>query len=225
MEDEIICKICLEPDTCENMVTPCKCNGTSKYVHKNCLDHWRNSTDGNRDKCPDCDSNYIYTVVGNHESFIINVEHTKFTTIAFYASFTLFLSTIGTSFYITPAVMYNNNTISDNLFTIIINYTAEATFCHCILFNLYLIYIILNIKRKCEYFKHIFKFDIFFLFNPPIYLINYYITSDIYMYIFVNTFYSVLYLIIVSIYIEHHNKVIHLLSNENIIYKGEYEEI
>ena len=24
-----------------DFIAPCKCNGTSKYVHRHCLDHWR----------------------------------------------------------------------------------------------------------------------------------------------------------------------------------------
>jgi E3 ubiquitin-protein ligase DOA10 len=24
-----------------DFIAPCKCKGTSKYVHRNCLDHWR----------------------------------------------------------------------------------------------------------------------------------------------------------------------------------------
>ncbi|MBA0635312.1 hypothetical protein Godav_026117, partial [Gossypium davidsonii] len=38
--DQIQCRICLETDG-RDFIAPCKCKGTSKYVHRECLDHWR----------------------------------------------------------------------------------------------------------------------------------------------------------------------------------------
>ncbi|XP_052487877.1 uncharacterized protein LOC105782931 isoform X2 [Gossypium raimondii] len=38
--DQIQCRICLEIDG-RDFIAPCKCKGTSKYVHRECLDHWR----------------------------------------------------------------------------------------------------------------------------------------------------------------------------------------
>ncbi|XP_070058109.1 uncharacterized protein [Nicotiana tomentosiformis] len=38
--DHIQCRICLETDGMD-FIAPCKCKGTSKYVHRECLDQWR----------------------------------------------------------------------------------------------------------------------------------------------------------------------------------------
>ena len=40
--ESITCRICLESDCnrCE-VISPCKCKGSSKYVHIECLDQWR----------------------------------------------------------------------------------------------------------------------------------------------------------------------------------------
>ncbi|KAG8088811.1 hypothetical protein GUJ93_ZPchr0011g28597 [Zizania palustris] len=38
--DQFQCRICLEADG-RDFIAPCKCKGTSKYVHRDCLDHWR----------------------------------------------------------------------------------------------------------------------------------------------------------------------------------------
>ncbi|OIV97527.1 hypothetical protein TanjilG_11051 [Lupinus angustifolius] len=38
--EQIQCRICLETDG-RDFIAPCMCKGTSKYVHRECLDHWR----------------------------------------------------------------------------------------------------------------------------------------------------------------------------------------
>ncbi len=50
------CRICLEEDTCDNMIAPCKCTGTNKYVHRGCLDTWRSTSDreDSAHQCPNC---------------------------------------------------------------------------------------------------------------------------------------------------------------------------
>ncbi|XP_073281472.1 uncharacterized protein [Primulina huaijiensis] len=44
-EDQIQCRICLETDG-RDFIAPCKCKGTSKYVHRACLNHWRAVKEG-----------------------------------------------------------------------------------------------------------------------------------------------------------------------------------
>ncbi|EXB80852.1 hypothetical protein L484_020110 [Morus notabilis] len=43
--EQIQCRICLETDG-RDFIAPCKCKGTSKYVHRECLDHWRAIREG-----------------------------------------------------------------------------------------------------------------------------------------------------------------------------------
>jgi hypothetical protein len=38
--NEISCRICLEDDEINNLISPCLCDGYMKYVHSSCLDQW-----------------------------------------------------------------------------------------------------------------------------------------------------------------------------------------
>jgi len=41
MEGTPICRICIESERPEEMISPCHCRGTQRYVHRDCLDQWR----------------------------------------------------------------------------------------------------------------------------------------------------------------------------------------
>ena len=75
MNNENNCRICLEKDEIGNMIYPCRCSGTSKWVHKECLNQWRTLSD-NRDafyKCFECNHRYKYfkqVIITNHPHFI-----------------------------------------------------------------------------------------------------------------------------------------------------------
>ncbi|KAJ6908052.1 hypothetical protein NC651_018483 [Populus alba x Populus x berolinensis] len=43
--EQIQCRICLETDG-RDFIAPCKCKGTGKYVHRECLDQWRAVKEG-----------------------------------------------------------------------------------------------------------------------------------------------------------------------------------
>ena len=66
MNLEYYCRICLEKDDMGNMVFPCRCSGTSKWVHKECLNQWRTLSDNSEAfyKCFEC--NYRYKIVNNN---------------------------------------------------------------------------------------------------------------------------------------------------------------
>ncbi len=55
------CRICFETENADDMFSPCRCAGTSKYVHRACLQRWR---DTNREgpgfvKCMECNWKYL----------------------------------------------------------------------------------------------------------------------------------------------------------------------
>ncbi|KAH9618712.1 hypothetical protein KSS87_003242 [Heliosperma pusillum] len=60
--DQIQCRICLESDG-RDFIAPCKCKGTSKYVHRECLDHWRSVKEGFAfSHCTTCKAPYYLRV-------------------------------------------------------------------------------------------------------------------------------------------------------------------
>ena len=63
MSEEIAeCRICFEPETLDDpFISPCMCKGTSKYVHRNCLEKWRQVNPENslaRRQCGECHCEY-----------------------------------------------------------------------------------------------------------------------------------------------------------------------
>ena len=58
-----ICRICLEEESnYDLLINPCRCNGTSKYVHKNCINTWFDETTNPEAKkmCMECKTLYIF---------------------------------------------------------------------------------------------------------------------------------------------------------------------
>ncbi|EXB37442.1 E3 ubiquitin-protein ligase MARCH8 [Morus notabilis] len=43
--DQPQCRICLDSGE-EDLIAPCQCKGTQKYVHRSCLDNWRSTKEG-----------------------------------------------------------------------------------------------------------------------------------------------------------------------------------
>jgi hypothetical protein len=59
-EDIKMCRICLNYDDLE-YISPCLCKGTMKYVHRECLNEWRNSENKLAlNNCTECKFKYEY---------------------------------------------------------------------------------------------------------------------------------------------------------------------
>ena len=60
IDDLYECRICLEFTPINQLISPCLCNGTSKYVHIDCLQKWRRIATNPiaKKKCLECYSNY-----------------------------------------------------------------------------------------------------------------------------------------------------------------------
>ncbi|XP_062109920.1 uncharacterized protein LOC133821789 isoform X2 [Humulus lupulus] len=43
--DQPQCRICLDSEG-EDLIAPCHCKGTQKFVHRSCLDNWRSTKEG-----------------------------------------------------------------------------------------------------------------------------------------------------------------------------------
>lgn len=56
-----LCRICLESDHPEDLIAPCLCKGSSKWVHRTCLDLWRtHEQDRAFATCTECQFQYRY---------------------------------------------------------------------------------------------------------------------------------------------------------------------
>lgn len=59
--DEYQCRICLENGMRKEFIAPCKCTGSSKWVHRICLDKWRSVREEKAfHKCTECLTEYIF---------------------------------------------------------------------------------------------------------------------------------------------------------------------
>ncbi|XP_009620560.1 uncharacterized protein [Nicotiana tomentosiformis] len=53
------CRICLDSEG-EDLIAPCHCKGTQKYVHRSCLDNWRSTKEGFAfAHCTECRAKFI----------------------------------------------------------------------------------------------------------------------------------------------------------------------
>ena len=57
-----MCRICYETENNGELVDPCKCSGSSKYVHQGCLLRWIETTTNPeaKKKCLTCRKKYVY---------------------------------------------------------------------------------------------------------------------------------------------------------------------
>jgi hypothetical protein len=54
-----MCRICLECDRVDSLIAPCRCMGTSRWVHHTCLDTWRaTNEDLAFSRCMECHFEY-----------------------------------------------------------------------------------------------------------------------------------------------------------------------
>uniref|UniRef100_A0A6C0CJB7 RING-CH-type domain-containing protein n=1 Tax=viral metagenome TaxID=1070528 RepID=A0A6C0CJB7_9ZZZZ len=61
-EVELKCRVCLENDGLCNLISPCDCDGSMKYVHLKCIQHFETIYQhASRGTCPNCKSEYNET--------------------------------------------------------------------------------------------------------------------------------------------------------------------
>lgn len=56
------CRICMEEDNTSSnpLISPCKCKGSMKYIHRNCLNNWRNTNNIAFYECDICKYKYQF---------------------------------------------------------------------------------------------------------------------------------------------------------------------
>ena len=74
------CRICFDIETEKNkFISPCRCSGTSKYVHKKCLNKWRKVNIGKEayNRCMECREDYIVKRKYAVEYYPYDLENVK----------------------------------------------------------------------------------------------------------------------------------------------------
>lgn len=59
------CRICYNLDYTKNLISPCKCMGSMKYVHQNCIKHFIETTQNEyfQTYCYVCNSKYDFICI------------------------------------------------------------------------------------------------------------------------------------------------------------------
>ena len=107
------CRICLQGDDEEELISPCNCRGSTRWVHRTCLNEWRLSEHNptSRDQCEICLFRYIVSNVEPKETCIIKVLNNNFTFFYFFLS--LIITFILGNLIMLIDAEYNYKTIKD----------------------------------------------------------------------------------------------------------------
>lgn len=157
-----ICRICFDEDLENDFIIPCKCSGTAKYVHKECLNEWR-TTSTNRLAFTECfECKYKYIIVNNNQSDRNCENCQKITQLI--GTFVLLSSFIISLFIgLLSVVNISERQLIINNQTSISNIIASNYIIYCVLFYSTIVYLIiictiLNIKNnKWNYIKYYFR--------------------------------------------------------------------
>ena len=64
-----VCRICLDQENPDDMISPCFCSGYSAFVHRKCLNYWRSENVGGKGFkiCNVCQFEYVIESVSSDE--------------------------------------------------------------------------------------------------------------------------------------------------------------
>ena len=179
------CRICLSEDSIENMISPCLCRGTSKYVHISCLNRWRTLSliENSLTHCPTCKFKYILEKKNCESKRIMNN----------------LLKEIGRNYF----TLFWSNTIISLIFSLILNVITGKIILYSGPYNFFdfgkINISIFQVSILILQFLYFIIFSInFFTSKNKILLINYYKKKDIFAH-FVFNIISIFFLIFIDI--------------------------
>jgi hypothetical protein len=77
--DELTCRICLDDVVRENVIAPCRCAGSSKWVHRECLDKWRSMREDRAfAHCTECLAEYSMMSMDDEPAEVKNARHRSY---------------------------------------------------------------------------------------------------------------------------------------------------
>jgi hypothetical protein len=163
--DALECRFCLQEgktnDKRNPLWKPCKCKGTSAYVHKICLTKWRMTTlRVDQDiQCPVCNSVYDIQILGLDFIEIIP-EYSGFSYILLHPTIIMILNTYSFALYTAnkSLIVIKNHTVSflDRETDESIDFTNSYLAMHLLTAGIYLImyiYHLKNVRNLRRYFS------------------------------------------------------------------------
>lgn len=96
--EPLTCRICLDEDVRRNLIAPCSCRGSQRWVHRGCLDKWRAMKEDRAfARCTECLTSYQLVCVTNDNSCDKCKRHVRF---SMYVTRDLFLALLVTQIVI-----------------------------------------------------------------------------------------------------------------------------
>lgn len=164
-QENLQCRICLEDEeNIDLLISPCRCNGTSKYVHKSCLETWRYQSINAQGfyKCMECNENYIILnndEIENQRIFdIFNISEKLFyfeLCVSFLLNFFIYIIDVFINDYSLVKIFpYNNRLfeiVKNDIFYQNLFYLNFSIYIHNLIFMLiYILRCCLYVKNKKE---------------------------------------------------------------------------
>jgi len=228
------CRICLDEDIRDKLISPCRCNGTSKWVHEECLQTWRlaNMNNDRANKCEICNAEYITRCIQPFETYIIYFyTSSPWIEIAICIWFTMvggiLIYLIDSSTDYQSLKIFNIDE-SLNLREYINNknwvawayYQGLCGFISvCVFFTYFYISIFMNVKQKFIYFKLVFLENLLvFAFSFHFLYVLYFadLSGSLITLSYWSPVLTSLHLNIITGQIRFHNKNILIINNSNI---------
>ena len=242
------CRICFEDASLNELISPCLCDGTSRYVHILCLDQWRQTGGRAFIQCSECNfkykltyqfpvEDYTFTEITRRDTgrygfglvlflisgfFIRNVEKTYH-----YPSLTIL--NLGLPFYNNaPDILDSDEIYSGSYYFGLNNFLIS-----CWVYTIFFIYSFFKVKRIGLYWYH-FKFNFFFRFFLSLHFIWIYwffghdSAPAFELYVTFESFLSLFNILFFFKVLEEHNKIILFLNtkkNKSIVLEPTAEDL
>lgn len=238
MSNNFECRICYDEEKNEKkLIRPCACDGTNRYVHRKCLNTWRNY-DQNEEraiKCMECKKKYIFIFQHPKEEYDIHIFSLSnessihlfilFETFVFLSSilFNIIDSTYGNDamlFYLHLQDIYQLDdifTLSNDIISEYGYYFGLITLIDTIIFHTVSTFIMYhNVHRKKKYLTLTIIPHIIKVFGSMQFLWITYLTQDIdsCFFILFSSFFSFFNFFIFSSIFDSHNKAIKVLNEK-----------
>lgn len=235
-EEKKECRICFDGEIDgDSLISPCKCKGTSAFIHKSCLNNWRQFNIGREPwtKCMECHAKYIISRKYPFENFLykqiskLPILYFGESTIGFSGALLIWCIEYNTDYLAIKMLNFGNNPKYDYIIEDIRNdeflpqmfYYCYTFFLQSIFFHIFFLYnVYYHIKTKNIYFekiKPLFYCSILFCFN---FLYLYYcLVWNKLSILFYN--FGVFFTFITPYFhyklLKNHNKIIRIMNIEN----------